>query len=70
MPSVVDGHNYLGHLNWLVKSVLQTPVKNHLSLLLTNVAILIEEVINPRCLCLGINIWNKDSLVLSPLYAT
>ena len=69
MPSVAVGRSYLGHLDCLVESVIQTPVKNHLSLLLTNVTILAEEVINPRCLCLGINIWNKDSLVLSPLYA-
>ena len=65
----INVHNYLGHLDCLVESVLKTPVKNNLSLLLTNVAILAEEVINPRRLCLGINIWNKDSLVLSPLNA-
>ena len=65
----INAHNYLGHLDCLVESVLKTPVKNNLSPLLTNVAILAEEVINPRRLCLGINIWNKDSLVLSPLNA-
>ena len=41
----------------------------HYRLFLTDVSILLEEVVNPRCLRLGINIWNKDGLVLSPLYA-
>ena len=38
--------------------------------LLTYISILIEEVVYPRSLCLGVDIWNKYSLVLSPLYTS
>lgn len=61
----INAYNYLGYFDCLVESVLKIFVKNNFSLLFINVVILAEEVINLRRLCFGINIWNKDSFVLS-----